>query len=454
MMGIHRIVRLAGSIALAAGFLAAATSPTAASAAARPPVTILATQIVPATCHCSGLYAVGVDSTHHWAYVAGQEGDTEAIDTKTGVRTVLDQPTETGSVAVDQATGFAYLPISADDAVAVAKGTSIVATVTLPAGSGPDDATIDPATGVVYVDDFESGQVSVIKGTALLTTLTVGGGPTGGAVDAIDGDVYIPNHGDGTVSVIRGEKVVKTLKALDGPEYVAVDPSRHLAYVSDFYGGAVTVLHGTKRVGDVTVGTNPFGIAVDPTTHLVYVGDMGGAATSVSILDGATVRKTVTVGAIPGVPAYDPSAGLVLFPSQNSAVLSILDGTKVVQRLTTTPTGNFAVGVDTSLGRAFVTGAASGSLDNGNAVTELQAPTAGKVTIKRPAHGHYKRGSKVVVRFSCRPGTNNTVTSCMGSTANRHRLPTTKVGAHHFTVTMRSGFGATIKKKVTYRVTR
>jgi YVTN family beta-propeller protein len=428
------------AVGLAASSTATASSPK--------PVTILSTQTVPVECGCGGLYAVGVDPVHHWAYVAGNQGATEAIDTRTDKSTLLEQATETDSIAVDDTSGLAYLPVGPFDDVAVAKGATIVSTVMLPVGSDPFDATIDPATGLVYVDDFKTARVSIIKGTKLLTSIKVGNGPSGGAVDPSNGNVYVANSGDDTVSVINGEKVVKTVKVAAGPGYVAVDPIRHLAYVADTGTDKVSILHVRTLQHTVTVGTSPQSIGVNPVSGLAYVANFNGD--SVSILDDQTVKATVGVSE-PGVPLFDPTNDLMLLPSEGSPALNVYSGTKRVERLSTTLVMTGFGAVDVSNGHAFVTGSTTST--PGNTVFELQLPTPNRLSVTRPTHRHYKQGAKVLAKFACKPGTNNVVTLCKGSSKNGRRLPTSKLGVHDFTVTMRSAYGPSIKKKISYRVT-
>jgi YVTN family beta-propeller protein len=441
---VRKVSREFGLAAVAVAGVVALVVPSAVSAAAHSPVTIGGSYRVLG----DDVFAVAVDSVSHLAYVGGDAGThhTEVIDTRTGARTDLNLASADDSIAVNEATGLVYIPDEVSGTVAVLNRTSVVNTITLPAGSETYDATIDSATGLVYVDEFGRSAVAVIKGTTLVKTITVGKGPEGGAVDPGTGDVYIPNAGDGTVSVIRGKTVINTVTVGTGPDFVAVDPTRHLAYVANEGAGTVSILHGSTLQHTVTVGDEPDGIAVDPATHLAYVGNFG--SSSVSILDGKTVKATIPVGDAPYIPAFDPTNGLVVFPSAGSSAIAVFAGTKLVQRRTTAQAGNAVAGVDTSNGRTYVTS------EGGDAITALQTPTLGTITIKRPTHRHYRRGAKVYVKFSCKRGTNNTVTSCKGSTGNGHRLSTTKTGVHHFTVTLHQAYGGKIKKKITYHVVK
>jgi YVTN family beta-propeller protein len=389
---------------------------------------------------------IAVDQTTHLAYVSNDSLSTpltEVINTKTGAHTDLTVNDYAANIAIDATTGLVYLPDSFTDTVVVLKGTAVLNTVHLAAGSQPFAVTINPTTGLVYVEDA-AGKVAILKGSTLLKTITVGAGPLIGAVDPGTGDVYIPNSGSDTLSVIKGQKVINTVKTGKYPDMVAVDPARHLAYVANLTSGTVSVLHGSTLQGTAKVGTQPTGIAVDPVTHLAYVGNIG--SSNVSILDGTTVKATVKVGPKPGYPAVDPSTGVVVFPSDGSTTDSVLVGLKRVRGIVATQGKNVGAGIDSTDGRLFISSAAG-------TIIEFQIPLTNTLTVTRPTAGHYQKGATVKAKFSCAAGTNNTVIACKGSTPNGHALPTSSVGVHHFTVTMTSGFGAKVTKTVTYHVT-
>jgi DNA-binding beta-propeller fold protein YncE len=403
---------------------------------------------------------VAVDSRSHLAYVINRPGsanDTEVINTRTGASVTRTFPVYSSTIAVDQATGLAYFPGYSTGAVTVLKAASVVKTIHLAAGALPFDATVDPTTGMVYVDDdnvYANGKskVWVIKGKKVVTSIVVGVEPQGGAVDPTDGDVYIVEPSRDLVTVIRGTKVIKTINVNSDPSTinpteVAVDPTRHLAYVLD--DGGVTLLHGTTLKTTVTDGNtleDPVSIAVDPANHLAYIGTTAVDQNTVAILDGATVKKTRTIGPVPGSPVYDPTNGLVIFPAADAPQISVFDGLSIIKTLTLTPTEGSVAGVDTSNGRVFVSGY------NQDVVAELQTPGPGRITITRPTRGHYLKGAKVHVKFACTKGKDNTITSCTATTANGHLLPTSTTGKHHFTVKLRAAYGPAIKKTITFKV--
>lgn len=381
------------------------------------------------------------------------------INTRTGAPTDLTVQVQAVTIAADDTTGLAYLPDYAGAKVTVMKGISIVKTIHLAAGAQPAYVTIDPATGLVYVDDghlYPDGKskIWVIKGTKVITSIPVALDPTGGAVDPRDGDFYVPEPGADTVTVIRGTKVLNRIDVNSNPTTVdptavGVDPTRHLAYVLDE--GGVSILHGATLAHTVTAPQerleDPESIAVDPANHLAYIGTDFNSG-SVTILDGTSVKSTVTVGELPGSPVYDPTNGLVIFPSADGPQISVFRGLKDIQGITLTAVAPAVAGVDTGNGRAFIGGYFSDS------ITELQTPAPGAIVVKRPTHRHYTKGAFVRVKFSCKAGQRNPVISCLASTADGHLLPTNTLGPHHFTVRLHSTYGPVIDKKVTYRVVK
>jgi YVTN family beta-propeller protein len=416
-------------------------------AAARPLTTVKVrhTYVVPG----ATFNVVAVDSRTHLAYIAnGTPSGTlsEVINTQTGHSTTLHTPVWTQSIAIDQSTGLVYLPDYNTNNVTVMKGTTVVKTIHLAKESRPFDATINPVTRLVYVDEEGISKVAVIKGTKVDGSITVQSEPMSGAVDTSNGDVYIPNFGSDSVSVIRNKTVLKTIPVGQEPEDVAVDPSRHLAYVTSQGSESISILHGSSLQHTVNLGGQlTFGVAVDPVTHFAYIGGYFGALT---ILDGPNVKLATTIGELPLVPVYDPTNGLVIFPAEDAPQITVFQGINVLQTFTGNPIEAGYAGVDTSNGRAFVSGY------HGDSVVELQTPAPGSITITRPTHQHYRKGSTVRVKFSCTAGADNTVTHCTGTTATGHLLSTSALGTHHFTVVLRAAFGPAIKKTVTYHVVK
>jgi DNA-binding beta-propeller fold protein YncE len=437
------MIRFGAAGLTAVAIVTAVSGAATVTAATHRPVTVVRTDTVSG----GSFLAVAVDPIRHRAYLSSGSqatGKTEIVNTRTGKATDVLVPSGDDSIAINEASGLVYVPDSPSGTVTVLHGTSVVTTITLPAGSEPRDATIDPVTGRVYIDEFNAAAVAVIKGTDLVTAITVGKSPAGGAVDPTTGDVYIPNAGSDTVSVIHGTSVIKTVKAGSAPDYVAVDPTRHLAYVANIDGDTVSILRGTRLQHTTRVGDDPADIVVDPRTQLAYVENLG--STSVSILHGQRLKATIKLKTTPNPEALDTADGLVIVPTNLPHVL-VLSGTKKVQTLSTPNVDSWFAGTDNRNGRAVLS-------SFGGVITVLQLPTPGTIRITRPTHRHYVESAKVHVGFRCTHGTNNAVQSCTGSTADHRLLRTNTIGVHHFTVRLGQTYGPSVKKTITYRVVR
>lgn len=89
-----------------------------------------------------------------------------------------------------------------------------------------------------------------------------------------------------------------------------------------------------------------------------------------------------------------------------------------------------------------------------NVIYEARVPNPPPtVSIKTPKSGHsYKKGSTLKASFTCHAGKLGTLKSCKGSVADHHKISTSKVGSHSFTVTAVDKDGEKTVKKVHYKI--
>jgi YVTN family beta-propeller protein len=394
-------------------------------------------------------FPVAVDSRHHWAYVGNLDGlSAAAVSTRHGVPTELGIPGLTGSIGVVEKTGLAYIPDAVESHVCatVLRGSRHVTTITGPACNETEDATVNPRTGLVYLDNVGTSEMDVIRGRHVAGTFRAGTTPGPGVANPRTGLVYIPNRGSNTVTIVKNRHVISTIKLSGEPGAVAVDASRDLAYVSDLNDEVVWVIHGhSARSMKAVTADSTFGVAVNPLTHLTYV--LG--TTKVSVLAGTTVKRVITLSLGDGDPrqaVVDPVNGLVYLIGEGS-VIDVVRGARIIQRVPTTPSRQKSAALDTGNGRLIV---ADG---DGNAIEVLQGPRTPTIDLRRPTgHAVYRQGSHVDVAFRCTPGRRNPVRSCRGTQPSGHRLATGRLGSHHFTVRLRSAYGPTVVKRVSYRV--
>ncbi|MGA8664277.1 MAG: YncE family protein [Thermoplasmata archaeon] len=226
----------------------------------------------------------------------------------------------------------------APDNVSVISGTTndIVANLSTGPGSSPAGAAYDPVNGYLYVPDSGRANVTVLGAAndTVVTTIPVGTSPFTPAYDPADGDVYVPNLLAGTESIIstKTDTVVATISglsllpvfygdeelSLDGPVY---DPISQEVYQPDSGANNLTVLDGTTFVKNITVGSGPATPGIDPVNGNLYVPTEIDPYNAVTVVSAAsnTVLSTIAVGNDPAPPTYDPANGEMYVPNMESA---------------------------------------------------------------------------------------------------------------------------------------
>jgi YVTN family beta-propeller protein len=260
-------------------------------------------------------------------------------------------------------------------------------------GKGPQGVAIDPATGTAYVADSAGNTVSVIDIVTCnaedtsgcdqaAPTVKVGKTPLALDVDQATDTVYVtdigPNQGGHTVSVIDGatcnsydhagcSQVPATVDVGGGPDDLAVNQATNTVYVANTgdldytvttwsqsaqgaNGDTVSVIDGLtcngvdhagcgKPLATVKVGAFPFGVAVDEANNTVYVvnNNGGDGVASISVIKGATCDASDTSGCatspeeLPGPAraprglAFDPSTGTLFSANHADATVSVID---------------------------------------------------------------------------------------------------------------------------------
>jgi hypothetical protein len=94
----------------------------------------------------------------------------------------------------------------------------------------------------------------------------------------------------------------------------------------------------------------------------------------------------------------------------------------------------------------------AGNVATATQVTKIDR-TAPRIKVQRPVHRTYHRGQHVLVKYHCRDAGVG-VATCQGSVAQRHALPTEKLGQHAFRVTAKDRLGNTRTVWKHYRVVR
>jgi len=213
--------------------------------------------------------------------------------------TVINDPgSEPIGIAVDSATGTAYVALAGIDDIGVideAMDTFVGAY----GGDEPADVAVDASTDQVFLTDFGDDEVGEFSGAACDATTTsgcptsltlaevsVGEEPYGLAVNASSNKLYIGNAESDTVTVLEASTgdfvATATLSGLVIPTSLAVDPNGSGVLVtaegSDGSGAGVAVISGgTNKVTRLITGiTDPYAVATDPLLDYAWVADAAG----------------------------------------------------------------------------------------------------------------------------------------------------------------------------------
>ncbi len=367
-----------------------------------------------------GPQALTVDPTTGTLYVANTVDNTVSVidasscdgSDPSGCRhepPVATVGADPSALAVDTANSSVYVANEAAGTVSVVDAATCnvirhtgckrpVATVRV--GNAPSGVAIDQATGTAYVTNLGDGTVSVIDAiscnaeqtsgcSAASPTVKVGKYPLGIDVDQATETVYVTtlgaNEQGDTVSVIDGStcnsydhagcaQIPTTVKVGTAPFDLAVNQVTDTVYVANTgplggsgpAGHTVSVIDGAtcngtqhtgcgKTLATVQVGNFPFGVVVDQASNTIYVADNNGGdgPATLSVINGATCDATDTSscgktppalpvsGRAPRGIAFDTSNGMVYTANHEDATATVIDaGNPTAAQIP----ANFAVG--------------------------------------------------------------------------------------------------------------
>lgn len=325
-----------------------------------------------------------------------------------------------------------------------------VTTLQLTGGAG--GVAVDPATGLAYVGTL--GHVDVIdEATGAITDqISIGPGPGYDiAVDAATDTVYVATHA--AVDVIDGAtSTVTDHISLPNEDVVAItlDPSTGMVYAADDEGNGIVAISTTSDtvVATTSLGTGfaAFHLAMNPGTDIVYAGlTTSSGAGAVWALDGSTLAVDHTVsfsGSFPGIDV-DPATGTIYVTDQ-FGVYAVNGSTYSVSQISSAAAAGVAVD------------SASGTLIVGeNSSVDVLDGTTGKVITTVPVlaydlNGHgialdtvsgivfaTNRGGTTDMVSQLTPGSSPTVTSSAAATFRTGRAGT-------FTITTSGSPTATV----------
>ncbi|MBI5622432.1 MAG: PQQ-binding-like beta-propeller repeat protein [Elusimicrobia bacterium] len=150
------------------------------------------------------------------------------------------------AVAVNNATGKAYVALYGSHQVAVVETATARVLKKIPVGFYPLSVAANPNLNRVYVANYGSDSVSVIDGAAdaVIANVPVGSKPRAVAVKRRGGRVYVANSGTKTITVLDGRTlaVVATLASGGTPESMVVDEAEDRVFIANQADASVTVL--------------------------------------------------------------------------------------------------------------------------------------------------------------------------------------------------------------------
>jgi DNA-binding beta-propeller fold protein YncE len=273
-----------------------------------------------------------------------------------------------------------------------------VTTIALAGGAG--GVAVDPATGMAYVGTL--GNVNVIdeQTATIVKTIAVGGGPEADeVVDASTNTIYTASYGavvviDGatgtvTARISLAQQVVSVaLDADTGVLYAAYDNGQDVAAI-DIATNKVTT---TASMGS---SLSAFFLAVNPATGTLYAsGPTTGTSGAASSLDGTTLDVTHTVP-FSGSSSGNSFPDIDVNPATNQVLVAdasgvhVIDGsTFQVTQLSATPACGIVV--NSAAGTVIVGELLASSVD-------VLDATTGKVLMSAPAPSNGLNGHAIAL---------------------------------------------------------
>jgi len=181
-------------------------------------------------------------STDGWVWVVS--GTTALGNLSVGTDVWFGKPYMENFPTYDPVDGYVYVPNSNSSSVSVIAGTTVVATVNVPAGPN----AVVGAGGLVYVADALANNVTVLNGTTGVANLPVGSTPVYETYDPTNGLLYVSNLRSGNISAIQTSLVRTTVPGSGGGSSTPSSVRNGGVYVllGGAASGAVAALCGTR----------------------------------------------------------------------------------------------------------------------------------------------------------------------------------------------------------------
>ncbi len=229
-----------------------------------------------------------------------------------------------------------YVLDSCNNSIVLLQGTTVMGTITNAAIVNPHGIIFDPIDNLMFVG-VQYGMIA-LSGTTVSKSISLSGyTPTALAYSSASKEIFAITGGGSTVEII-GESCFCITGHVDlkvGATGLAYDSSNSYIYVSGYSSstpnraGMVNVISSSSHSIVATIGTGRHtnDVAYSPTTNEVYASNFlpTKGSTSVSIIKGLTVSKTLNLKGAPDQLVYDPSNGLVYASLWSSGKLTTVN---------------------------------------------------------------------------------------------------------------------------------
>lgn len=246
-------------------------------------------------------------------------------------------------------------------------------------GRNPVAVAVDDATGIAYIANEADGTITIDNGTPsyVLPAITLNDNPVSIAVDPTTDMLYTANESN-TVSVVDAStKSLVTSITLPNVDYssrVVVNPTTDTIYVaatqtiSQKVVPVVVVINGATNTVTTSVSLPSTqaaynSLAVNPSTNTVYAGYAASASNQqqagVSEINGATnsITANINLSGTPTSLVVNPTTNTIFAGESYGAVVAEINGaTNQVTTGIVVPYGIVAMDVDTSSGLLYVLG--------------------------------------------------------------------------------------------------
>ncbi len=244
-------------------------------------------------------------------------------------------------VLYNPSNGYVYVSNNNASSIDVFNGNSVVQIISTGTGSNPAEMVYDPSNGYIYVT-LSSGIGIINPSSGMIGTIL--SGYYFGAMTYDSSNSYLYATGNANVTVINpaSDQIVQSIGLSFSPNGIAYDANNNYLYLinmNNARGGNITVLNPQtgSTVAVIAVSYEPIWISYDAFNNEIYANGLNynlnaagmsiySVPGSVSVISGTSIVKTITVGYVPGMMAFNPSNGQIYLSNLFSDNITVIDG--------------------------------------------------------------------------------------------------------------------------------